>query len=427
MSPIVAILFVILALTSLPLAIGSGIASGITLKFFGDLPNPLLLIMQRMVYGLDSFILLAVPLFILCGKLMNSGGITDRIFNFGQSLVGHMPGGLAHANVVASMIFAGMSGASIADAAGLGQIEIKAMTDRGYKRDFSVAITAASATIGPIIPPSISMIIFAAIAEESIGRLFLGGIIPGILMGLLLMVEVYFMAIRRGYPMDHKPSLSLIWQTSKKAFLPGLTPAIIVGGIAGGVFTVTEAAAVATLYAYILGTFVYKRLKLRELPQLFLDTMKTTAVMMFILSTVTGISWILISENITDYIAEFIFSLTKNPLLILLMISLFLFMFACVLEAIPIMVLTIPIFFPLINTVGIDPVHFGVVMVLNLSIGLITPPIGMILFVITDISDLPIEKLMRAIIPFIIPLALVLISIIFFPSLVLTIPNWLMP
>jgi len=427
MSPIVAILFVILALTSLPLAIASGVASGITLKLFGDLPEPLLMVMQRMVYGVDSYALLAVPLFIFCGKLMNTGGITDRIFDFGQALVGHIPGGLAHANVVASMIFAGMSGASIADAAGLGQIEIKAMTDKGYKRDFTVAITAASATIGPIIPPSISMIIFAAIAEESIGRLFLGGIIPGVLMGLFLMVEVYFMAIRRGYPIDQKTNLRLIWQTSRKAFLPSLTPVIILGGIAGGIFTVTEAAAVATLYAYILGTFVYKRLKLRELPQLLLDTMKTTAVMMFILSTVTGISWILVTENIADYVAEFIFSLTRSPVLILLMINFFLFMFACVLEAIPIMVLTIPIFFPLIKAAGIDPVHFGVVMVLNLSIGLITPPIGMILFVITDISDLPIEKLMRAIIPFIIPLALVLISIILFPSLVLTIPSWLMP
>jgi len=427
MSPIVAILFVILALTSLPLAIASGVASGITLKLFGDLPEPLLMVMQRMVYGVDSYALLAVPLFIFCGKLMNTGGITDRIFDFGQALVGHIPGGLAHANVVASMIFAGMSGASIADAAGLGQIEIKAMTDKGYKRDFTVAITAASATIGPIIPPSISMIIFAAIAEESIGRLFLGGIIPGVLMGLFLMVEVYFMAITRGYPIDQKTSLRLIWQTSRRAFLPSLTPVIIVGGIAGGIFTVTEAAAVATLYAYILGAFVYKRLKLRELPLLLLDTMKTTAVMMFILSTVTGISWILVTENIADYVAEFIFSLTRSPVLILLMINMFLFMFACVLEAIPIMVLTIPIFFPLIKAAGIDPVHFGVVMVLNLSIGLITPPIGMILFVITDISELPIEKLMRAIIPFIIPLALVLISIIFLPSLVLTIPNWLMP
>ena len=427
MSPIVAILFVILALTGIPLAIASGLAAGITLEFFGDLPNAFLLIMQRMVYAVDSYALLAVPLFIFCGKLMNTGGITDRIFDFGQALVGRIPGGLAHANVVASMIFAGMSGASIADAAGLGQVEIKAMTDKGYKRDFAVAITAASATIGPIIPPSISMIIFAAIAEESIGRLFLGGIIPGILMGLFLMVEIYFMAIRRGYPIEQRTSLSLIWQTSKKAFLPSLTPIIILGGIAGGIFTVTEAAAVATLYAYILGTFVYKRLKLKELPTLLLDTMKTTAVMMFILSTVAAISWILVTENVADHVARFIFSLTENPVLILFMISIFLFMFGCVLEAIPIMVLTIPIFFPLIKMVGIDPVHFGVVMVLILSIGLITPPIGMILFVITDISELPIEKLMRAIIPFIIPLALVAISIILFPSLVLTIPNWLMP
>jgi len=408
MSPIVAILFVLLALTGLPLAIASGLGAGITLRFFADLPDPLMLLIQRMVFGVDSYALLAVPLFLLCGKLMNAGGITDHIFDFAQALVGHIPGGLAHANVAASMIFAGMSGASIADAAGLGQIEIKAMRDRGYRRDFTVAITAASATIGPIIPPSISMVIFAELAEESIGRLFLGGIIPGVLMGLALIVLVYYMAIKRGYPRDQKASAKIICNTFKRALLPGLTPVIIVGGIVGGVFTVTEAAAVATLYVYVLGAFLYKKVKLRQLPGLLLDTMKTTAVMMFILSTVSGISWFLITENVSGHVAQLIFSLV-------------------VLEAIPIMVLTIPVFFPLIKAAGIDPVHFGVVMVVTLSIGLITPPIGMILFVITDISELPIEELMRAIIPFVFPLTVVLVLIIVFPNLVLFIPNWLMP
>jgi len=422
----VVIVFVILALTSMPIAIGSGIASAVALHF-GFLPKPLLMLIQRMVYGIDSFTLLAVPLFILCGRLMNTAGITDRIFNFAQVLVGHIPGGLAHANVVASMIFAGMSGSAIADAGGLGQVEIKAMTDQGYKKEFAVAVTAASATIGPIIPPSVSMIIYAAIAEESIGKLFLGGFIPGIMMGIILMIQIYIMAIRRNYPKNPKQPLKVIFNAFKKAILPILTPGIIIGGIAGGIFTVTEAAAVAALYAWILGVFIYKEVKLKDMPAVFVDTMKTTGVMMFILSTVAGVSWILVTENITDYVAEFIFSFTKNPLAILLMINVFLLTVGCVLEAAPIMVLTIPIFVPLIKQIGIDPVHFGVVMVLNLMIGLITPPVGMILFVITEISGLQIEKLMRSIIPFILPLIIVLLLITIFPPLVLTIPNWLMP
>ena len=422
----VVIIFVFLALTGLPIAIGSGIASAIAL-YFGPLPKPLLMLMQRMVYGIDSFTLLAVPLFIFCGRLMNTSGITDRIFNFAQALVGHIPGGLAHANVVASMIFAGMSGSAIADAGGLGQVEIKAMCDQGYKKEFAVAVTAASATIGPIIPPSIAMIIYSFIAEESIGRLFLGGFIPGIMMGIILMIQIYIMAIRRNYPKNPRPPFRLIWVSFKKAFLPILTPAIIVGGIALGIFTVTEAAAVAALYAWILGALVYKEVKLSDLPTVFIDTIKTTGVMMFILSTIGGVSWILVTENITDYVAVFIFSITKNPVAILLLINVFLILFGCVLEAAPVMVLTIPIFVPLIKQLGIDPVHFGVVMVLNLMIGLITPPVGMILFVITEISGLQIEKLMRSIIPFIFPLIIVLLLITFFPPLVMTIPNWLMP
>ena len=422
----VVIIFVFLALTGLPIAIGSGIASAIALHF-GPLPKPLLMLMQRMVYGIDSFTLLAVPLFIFCGRLMNTSGITDRIFNFAQALVGHIPGGLAHANVVASMIFAGMSGSAIADAGGLGQVEIKAMCDQGYKKEFAVAVTAASATIGPIIPPSISMIIYSFIAEESIGRLFLGGFIPGIMMGIILMIQIYFMAVRRNYPKNPKLPFRSIWVSFKKAFLPILTPAIIVGGISLGIFTVTEAAAVAALYAWILGALVYKEVKLSDMPTVFIDTMKTTGVMMFILSTIGGVSWILVTENITGYVAQFIFSITKNPVAILLLINLFLILFGCVLEAAPVMVLTIPIFVPLIKQLGIDPVHFGVVMVLNLMIGLITPPVGMILFVISEISGLQIEKLMRSIIPFIFPLIIVLLLITFFPPLVMTIPNWLMP
>jgi tripartite ATP-independent transporter DctM subunit len=425
MTPIAVVIFAILALTGLPIAIGSGIAGVIAVASSGRFP--LAIVIQRMIFSIDNFVLLAIPLFILCGRLMNVAGITDRIFGLAQKLVGHVAGGLAHANVVASMIFAGMSGAAVADAGGLGQVEIKAMKDQGYELDFAVSITAASATIGPIIPPSIPMILYASIAEESIGRLFLGGFIPGVLIGIMLMGLIYFISRKRNYSRSKRGSISEIWIAFKRAFLPLLTPVIIVGGIFSGIFTVTEAAAVAALYTFILGGLIYKEIKLSDIPGILIETMKTTAVMMFILSTIAAISWMMVYEKVTDHFATFIVSLTENPWIILGMINIFLLLLGTVLEGAPIMILTIPLFAPLIQSVGGDPVHFGVVMVLNIAIGTITPPIGMLLFIVTQVSGLPLEKLMKAIIPFVIPLLVVLALITYVPKLVMFLPNLIMP
>jgi len=419
------LIFAVLAISGgLPLAVCSGIGAVVAIGMSDRFP--LLVTVQRMTYSVEGFSLLAIPLFILCGQLMNTSGITDRIFNLAQKLVGHITGGLAQANVVASMIFAGMSGAAVADAGGLGQVEIKAMKDAGYKLDFAVAVTAASATIGPIIPPSLPMIIYASIAEESIGKLFLGGVFPGVLMGVMLMIVISFLARKHHFPRSKRSSLHELWTAFKRAFLPILTPAIILGGIASGIFTITEAAAVAVLYAYILGGLIYREIKLVELPGLLLKTMRTTAVMMFILATIAPLSWIMVYEQITDRFAMFVFSVTRNPWIILAMINVFLLLLGTILEGYPIMVLTIPLFVPMLGEVGIDPIHFGVVMVLNLLIGGISPPIGMLLFVVSQVSGLPLEKLMKSIIPFIIPLVVVLLLITYIPPLVTFLPNLIM-
>ena len=416
-------IFVLLALLGIPLAVGSGVGAWLAFLITGDMPGNLVAL--RMLHSTDSFSLLAIPLFIFCGMLMNTSGITDRIFHFARLLVGHVSGGLAHANVVASIIFAGMSGAAVADAGGLGQVEIKAMKDQGYDLDFAAAVTAASSTIGPIIPPSVPMIIYASLAEESVGRLFLGGVIPGFLMGASLVVIIYIISKRRSYPKDRKASLNQLWQAFKAAFWPMMTPAIILGGIGGGIFTATEGAAVAALYAFILGVVVYKEVKVTDIPKILVDTMAITAIMLFILSTINSISWILVLEDVTSSVADQVLGLTRQPWLILLITNIFLLILGSVLEGLPIMVLTIPILLPLMESIGVDPIHFGVVMVLNIMIGGITPPIGMLLFITARVANLQLERLMRSILPFIIPLVVVLILITYIPWLVTALPNLL--
>ena len=416
-------IFVVLALFGIPLGVGSGVGAWMTFWITGD--QPVNLVALRMLHSTDSFALLAIPLFIFCGMLMNTAGITDRIFNFARLLVGHISGGLAHANVLASIIFAGMSGAAVADAGGLGQVEIKAMKDQGYDPAFAAAVTAASSTIGPIIPPSVPMIIYASLAEESVGRLFLGGVIPGLMMGISLVVVIFIITKRREYPKDQMASIGQLWRAFKAAFWPMMTPAIILGGIGGGIFTATEGAAVAALYAFILGVLIYREVRIKDIPGILVDTMAITAVMLFILSTINSISWILVLEDVTGSLADNILAITQKPWLVLLMVNVFLLLLGMILEGLPIMVLTIPILLPLMESIGVGPIHFGVVMMVNIMIGGITPPIGMLLFITSRVADLQVEKLMKSIIPFIIPLAVVLILITYIPELVTIIPNLL--
>jgi len=390
-------------------------------------PFPLVGIAQRMVTGVDSFVLISIPFFMLTGRLMNEGGITDRLFDFARALVGPIRGGLAHANVLASMIFAGMSGSAVADAGGLGMVEIKAMTDQGYRKEYAAAVTVSSSTIGPIIPPSIPMVIYGAMAEVSVGRLFLGGFVPGVLMGLALMVLIYLWSFREFMPKDDRYSLQRVWTTFRAAFLPLLTPVILLGGIVSGIFTPTEAAAVAAVYAFILSYFVYRTVRLKDIPDIMVHTLVTTAVVTFIISTTSGFSWLLIVGKIGQFLVEFVTSVTSSPAVVLLIVNIALLILGCLMEAGVLLILLTPLLVPIMTALHVDLVHFGVVMVLNLMIGVATPPVGMCLFVVSQAAEIKLETLMREVIPQIIPLIVVLFLITYFPDLVLAVPRWLMP
>ncbi|MBP1931394.1 TRAP transporter large permease [Ammoniphilus resinae] len=396
-------------------------STGITLFLLGD--NDLIIFPQRLIAGTNSFPLMAIPLFILAGELMNIGGITNRIFDFAKALVGHIRGGLGHANVVASMVFAGMSGAAVADTAGLGTVEIKAMKDQKYDPEFAAAVTVASSTIGPIIPPSINFILYGSLASVSTGALFLGGIIPGILMGLSMMILVYVLAVRRNYPREERASSQLLWITFKRAFFPLLTPAIILGGIFLGIATPTEASVMAVLYALILGTVVYKQIKWKDFYEIFLRTSIITGSILLIIGVASPFGFMLAKMQIPQLMAQAFFGLTDNPLIIWIMLLALLLLLGCFMDATAIMIVLVPILLPTLNAFQIDLVQFGVVMSLALAIGLITPPVGLCLFLGSQIAEVPLDRVIRATIPFFIPLVGVLILITFIPQIVTFIPR----
>ncbi len=419
------IFFVVLAVLGVPIAVGMGIAVIVTMALFT--PFPVLGMVQRMVTGIDSFVLISIPFFMLTGRLMNAGGITNDLFRFARSLVGPIRGGMAHANVIANMILAGMSGSAVADAGGMGVVVIKAMSDQGYRRDLAGAITVAASTIGPIIPPSIPMVIYGAMAEVSVGRLFLGGFVPGVLMGLGLMVLIYMVSVRENMPKDRRCSLWEMWEAFWSAFLSLLTPVILVGGILSGIFTPTEASAVAAVYAFALCFFIYKTITLKDIPSIIVDTFVTTAVVTFIISATSGFSYLLIIAKVGNLLVEQALALTRDPRIILLIVNIVLLILGCLMEAGVLLILLTPILVPMMKMLGVDLVHFGVVMVLNLMIGVATPPVGMCLFVVSEANNIKLERLMREVIPWVMPLIIVLFLITYWPGLVLTVPNWLMP
>lgn len=417
-------ILIFLFLLGIPVAFGMGIGAVILMIISqGSLDINFGIVAQRLLYGANSFILLSIPLFLLAGNLMNTGGITQRIFKFANVMVGHLRGGLGHVNIVASIIFAGMTGTAVSDAAGLGTVEIKAMTDAGYDKEFSCAITGASSTIGPIIPPSVPLIIYGILASVSIGRLLVAGIIPGLLIAGALMVMVSIYAKKRNYPREKRASFREFFIASKKAFLPCMTPVIIVGGIISGIFTPTEAAAVASLYAFILGFIIYREISLADLWKIVQKTARDTAIIIFIVSCASLYGWVLIRSRIPIILMEQITSISTNPLIILLILNGALLVVGCFMETIAALNILVPVLTPLILTVGIDPLHFGLIMVFNLMIGLITPPFGMVLFVLNKVSGVPVEKIVKATLPFLIPLLAVLLLMTFFPSLVTFLPD----
>lgn len=417
-------LLVALLLLGIPAGYSIGMVSIVAIVIKWGLPSLSFgLIAQMLVYGINNFTILAIPLFILTGALMNTGGISRRIFDFADSLVGHIRGGLAHVNVLASFIFSGMSGAAAADVAGLGQIEIKAMEDAGYDKDFSCAVTGASATIGPIVPPSIPLVLYGVLACTSVTRLFIGGLIPGILMAITLMIHCSIIAKKRKYPKGEQFRLNHLIKSFKRAFLPLLTPVIIIGGIWTGIFTPTEAAGVAALYAAVLGIFIYKEVKLKNLIFLFRNVAMTSVAILFILACAKIYNMALTRTQVPELVTNFLFSITENRLVMLLLLNLVLFIFGCFMSTAATLTLLVPLFAPLLPKFGIDLTHFGVVMVLNLMIGQLTPPFGIVLYVLMKVGNISFDKLVKALVPFYIPIFIVLVMIILFPSLVTFLPN----
>lgn len=419
-----AIIFVVLLAIGAPVAVAMGLTGAIAVAMLDEIP--LEVIAQRFVTGVDSFPLLAVPFFILAGALMNTGGTTQRLVRLANVLVGRFTGGLGHVNVVSNMIMAGMSGSAAADAAGTGSVLIPAMARAGYSRPFSAALTAAASTIGPIIPPSIPFVVFGVLASVSIGRLFLGGAIPGVLMGLYLMAAVYIIARRRGYARGAKPTGGEVWAAFRDALPALMLPAIIVWGIAGGVVTPTEASVLAVLYALFLGTVVYRELTWDSTFAIFGEAAMTTATVMFIVAASALLAWVLTREQAGPQLVRLVTSVSTDPFMVLLVLNVILLILGCFLETLSLMILLVPVLMPLIKTLGIDPVHFGVMFTLNLMIGLITPPVGMSMFITCRIAGIQVAEFAREIWPFVIALVGVLLVVTYFPSVVLFLPNLVM-
>lgn len=384
---------------------------------------PLEVVPQRMMVGIDVFTFLAIPLFLLAGELMNVGGITVRLVRFAQGVIGYVKGGLAYVTVLTNMLMAGISGSALADAAGTGSVLINSMEKAGYRKGFSAALVSASSTIGPIIPPSIPFVIYAIIANVSVGKMFMAGAIPGILMGLALMGIIGMIAKKQNFPKEERMPFKEIIRVFFSAIFALLMPVIILGGILTGVFTATESACVAVVYAFLVSKFVYKELNIYEVPRILLSTAKNTAVIMFIVAAAALFGWILAHAQVPQMLTNAVTSITSNPFLILVVINLLLLFLGCFMEGTAILILLAPVLLPLVENIGVDPIQFGVIMVLNLMVGLITPPVGMTLFISSRIANISVSSVIKEIVPFILAIGFVLILVTFIPFLSLWLPS----
>lgn len=405
-----------------PVAASMGVTSMLFFTFLDGFQN-LTMIAQRMYSATTGFTLLAIPFFIAAGNLMNTGGVTTRIFRFAASLVGHVWGGLAQVVIVAAVIMSGMCGAAVAEAAGLGMLAMKAMPERGFDRRFTAAITGAAATIGPVIPPSIPFVIYGSITGVSIGQLFLAGFLPGFLMAAAMGIAVYFISRHRGYPRQDPAPIKEILISFKEAFLALMCPVIIIGGIVSGVFTPTEASVVACVYALFLGLCVYGEIKIRDLPRIGWETTLFTIRIMFIISVAGFFGWLLIHQTIPQKVIAELTALGTGANVFMAITIFILLILGCFMEGIAIIVITVPVFMPIVYQYGIDPVQFGVVNILCSMVGLLTPPVGMCLYTMASISNVGIWDLSRELLPYIIGIFGVTVLCAFSPEVVLWIPN----
>lgn len=382
---------------------------------------------EKLVYSLDSFPLLAVPFYILTGILMNTGGITERIFNFAKALLGHYTGGMGHVNIGASLLFSGMSGSALADAGGLGQLEIKAMRDAGYDDDICGGITAASCIIGPLVPPSIAMIIYGVIANESIAKLFIAGFIPGVLITLALMAMNYRIAKKRGYPRTPKATREQLCSSFKQSFWAILTPLLIIGGIFSGLFSPTESAIVAAAYSVIIGKFVYKELTLKTLFNSCIEAMAITGVVALMIMTVTFFGDMIAREQVAMRVADVFVAVADSPLTVLVMINALLLFLGMFIDALALQFLVLPMLIPIAMQFNIDLIFFGVMTTLNMMIGILTPPMGMALFVVARVGNMSVSTVTKGVLPFLIPVFVTLVLITIFPQIITFVPNLLIP
>lgn len=455
--------FLLLMILGLPVAVSMAGASLLFILISGSVPD--VVIAQRMIAGVESFPLLAVPFFILAGNLMNIAGITGRIYNFAVALVGWMRGGLGQVNIIGSVVFAGMSGTAIADAAGLGTIEIKAMKDHGYETEFAVGVTAASATLGPIIPPSLPFVIYGMMANVSIGSLFLAGLIPGLVLTVLMMFTVAYYARRNNWGGDvafdwkrlfgaglevlivlafplsiwlmtlagvtpnlatgiaFAALLALDWKFNFSAVMALMAPVILIGGMTLGWFTPTEAAVAAVIWALFLGLVRYRSMTFRTLAKATFDTIETTASVLFIVTAASVFAWLLTTTQAAQTLTDAILSVTQNKWVFLLMANVLILIVGCFIDTIAAITILVPILLPIVLKLGIDPIHFGLIMTLNLMIGLLHPPMGMVLFVLARVARLSVERTTMAILPWLVPLFVALIAITYIPQITLWLPT----